>query len=145
MAEKGQMLQPFLAVESDLVHVHSTVFREVFHILGKGSSWEFDLLPPALFPRTVPEQKTIPSRVRVDVLSAACSWLPSLFASKSSNSVHPFVWCISDKLHWENGGSGSSGEGAQQENCSWTKGFWKCSLGNDLLQWLCKPESTLRS
>lgn len=96
-------------------------------------------------PRTVPEQKTRPSRIWVDVLTAVCSWLPSLFGSKSSNSVHLLGQCISKKLHWESRGSGSSGEGTQQENCFWTKGFWKCYLGDDLFQWLCKPKSTLRS
>lgn len=139
MAGKGWMLQPFLAVQSGLCTYTARCFREMFHTLGKGNSWGFDLLPPA------PEQKTRPSRIWVDVLTAACSWLPSLLGSKSSNSVHLLMQCISDKLHWESRGSGSSGEGTQQENCFWTKGFWKCCLGNVFFQWLCKPKSTLRS
>lgn len=47
------MLQPFLAVKSDLLHIK---FAE-FDTLGKGNCQEFGLLPPALFPRTEAQGK----------------------------------------------------------------------------------------
>lgn len=83
MAGNREILQPFLAVESDILHVQRIVCKS-FDTLGKGNSWEFGLLPPALFPRTVPEQKTRPSRMWADFLKTACSWLPSLLGSRTN-------------------------------------------------------------
>lgn len=122
---------------------HSTVFQRDVSYPWKGE--QLGDWPASTCPRTVPEQETRPSRIWVDVVTAACSWLPPLLGSKSRNSVHLLVQCTSNKLHWESRASRSSGEGTQQENCFWTKGFWKCYLGNYLFQWLCKPKSTLRS
>lgn len=127
---------PCCAIRSS-AHTQHSVSERCFIPLEGGTAGG---LTASTCPRAVPEQKTRPSRIWVDVLTAACSWLPSLLGSRSTNSVH-----ISSKLHWDSRGSGSSGEGTQQENCFWTKGFWKCYLGNYLFQWLCKPKSTLRS
>lgn len=132
---------PCSAVRSS-AHTQHSVSERCFIPLERGTPGG---LTASTCPRAVPEQKTRPSRIWVHVLTAACSWLPSLLGSMSSNSVHLLMQCISSKLHWESRGSGSSGERIRQENCFWTKGFWKCYLGNYLFQWLCKPKSTLRS
>lgn len=116
--------------------------REMFHTLGRGNSWRFDLLH--LPQKRKPEQKTRASRIWVGVLAAAAPGCHLCWGARAV-TLHLPVQGISDKLHWDSRGSGSSGEGTQQENCFWTKGFWRCYLGGDLFQWLCKPKSILRS
>lgn len=80
---------------------------KIFYTLGKGNSWEFGLLPPALFPRTVPAQKARPSRMWADFLTTACSWLPSLLGSKTNTllytclcSAYWYAW-LGERRIWE--------------------------------------------
>ena len=139
MAGKRQILQPFLAVESDLLHVHSVVCK-MFDTLGKGNSWEFGLIPPALFPRTVPQQKTRPSRMWADFLTTACSWLPSLLGSKTNTFL---CTCLCSAyligLTGRAEDLGALGKVVSKKDAFGPKVSGNVLLVNDLFQRLCKP------
>ena len=139
MTGNRQISQPFLAVESDLLHICSIVCKR-FDTLRKGNSWKFGLLPPALFHRTVPEQKNRPSRMWADFLTVVCSWLPSLLGSKMSTFRCTCLCSVClVGLAGRAEGLGPLGKGVSKKDAFGLKVSGNVLVENDLFQWLCKP------
>lgn len=113
---------------------------KIFYTFGKGNSWEFGQLPPALFPRTVPEQKTRPSRMWADFLTTACSWLPSLLGSKTNTLLctclcSAYLICLTGRAE----DLGALGKVVSKKDAFGPKVSGNILLANYLFQWLCKP------
>lgn len=126
------MLQPFLAMQSDLLHI---MFAK-FDALGKGNSWEFGLLPLALSPRTETQTKQ-----DVDYfLTADFSWLPSLLGSKTNPYLFTslcsvYLICLTGRAE----DLGALGKAARKKDAFGPEVSGKVLLANDLFQKLCKP------
>lgn len=81
-----QILHPFLAVESHLLHIHSAVWKMLDTLERRiaGSLTSFHL-------PSSPDQETRPSRMWADFLTAACCWLlgaGQIIFSAPAHAVH---------------------------------------------------------